>query len=82
MLESPLVRTTVTLDDDVAAAVEEARRARAAGFSETVNDLIRKGLLYRKAGGAFVQRSRQVGVTIDVSNVAEALEIAEAAPAR
>lgn len=38
------MRTTVTLDDDVARAVEEARRTRGTGVSEAVNALARRGL--------------------------------------
>ncbi|MGH2706212.1 MAG: ribbon-helix-helix protein, CopG family [Actinomycetota bacterium] len=68
------MRTTVTLDDDVAAAIERLRRERALGLSEAVNELIRAGLRVRAGRGEFRQRSRKVGLRIDVSNVAEALE--------
>ena len=38
------MRTTVTLAQDVAAAVERLRRERGVGISEVVNDLVRRGL--------------------------------------
>jgi Arc/MetJ family transcription regulator len=68
------MRTTITLDDDVAAAVERLRRERSIGLSDAVNDLIRTGLRVRPTGEPFRQRSRSIGIRIDVTNVAEALE--------
>jgi Arc/MetJ family transcription regulator len=68
------MRTTVNLDDDVAAAVERLRRERSLGLSEAVNELIRRSLGVKVPRRAFRQRSQAVGLTIDVSNVAEALE--------
>lgn len=38
------MRTTITLDDDVARAVAETRRERGVGVSEAVNALARRGL--------------------------------------
>src|SRR3954447_3348982 len=38
------MRTTVTLANDVAAAVERLRRERSIGVSEAVNELVRNGL--------------------------------------
>jgi len=68
------MRTTVTLDDDVAAAVEQLRRRRSVGLSEAVNELIRAGLTSRRARPAFRQRSAALGLHVDVANIAEALE--------
>jgi Arc/MetJ family transcription regulator len=68
------VRTTITLDDDVAAAVERERRRHGGGLSETVNRLIRRGLHRPQRSQPFVQRTQKLGLRIDVSNVAEALE--------
>jgi len=39
------VRTTLTLDDDVARAIEARRRASGRGLKEEVNHLLRAGLL-------------------------------------
>lgn len=68
------MRTTITLSGDVAAAVEKARSERGTGISETVNDLIRKGLASGDKRPKFRQRSQPVGLEIDISNVAEAIE--------
>jgi hypothetical protein len=66
---------TVTLDSDVAAAVESFRHSDGLGLSEAVNALIRQGL--------DVQPTRRpwrpptpvnMGLRIDVTNVAEAIE--------
>ena len=38
------MRTTLTLDDDVAVAIERLRRTRDANFKDIVNDALRKGL--------------------------------------
>ena len=77
------MRTTVTLDDDVAAAIRELRRARSIGLSQAVNELIRSGLGIRRPKRArFRQQSRTLGLKIDVTDVADALEIAEGPSAR
>jgi Arc/MetJ family transcription regulator len=71
------MRTTITLDDDVIAAVERLRRERSLGLSEAVNELIRAGLRVRPKRNRFRQRSRPIGLQVDVTNVAEALELLE-----
>lgn len=76
------MRTTVTLDDDVAAAVRELRRSRSLGLSEAVNELIRNGLGRRPARKHFKQRTYPIGIRIDVTDVADALEILEGHSAR
>ena len=38
------MRTTLTLDDDVAVHVRQLMRERGTGFEETLNDLLRRGL--------------------------------------
>jgi hypothetical protein len=68
------VRTTVSLDNDVAAAVERLRRRRSIGLSEAVNELIRAGLRTRTSPRRYRQRSQVLGLRIDVTNIAEALE--------
>jgi hypothetical protein len=71
------MRTTVTLDDDVAAALERLRRDRGLGLSEALNELVRAGLRAPALTATFRQRSADLGVGIDVRNVGEALELAE-----
>ena len=73
------MRTTVKLDDDVAAAAEQLRRERRIGLGEAVNELAREGLRRRPARKKFRQRTRTLGLRIDVSNVAEALELLDTA---
>lgn len=75
------MRTTVTLADDVAAAVEALRRERSIGVSEAVNELIRAGLARRQRRRRFVQRVFDMGAGIDYTNVAEAIETLDG-PAR
>jgi hypothetical protein len=69
------MRTTVTLADDVAAAVERVRRERAVGTSEAVNALIRKGLAASEQRAEFRQRTHRLGLRLDVSNLADAFEL-------
>jgi Arc/MetJ family transcription regulator len=76
------MRTTISLDDDVLAAVAELRRVRRVGLSEAVNELIRAGLRAPRRRAAFRQRSADLGLRIDVSNVAEALDVLEGPDAR
>jgi hypothetical protein len=69
------VRTTIRLDDDVAAAADQLRRERNIGLGEAVNRLARAGLRARPpARRRFQQRTSRLGLRVDVSNVAEALE--------
>ena len=67
----------MSLDDDVAAAVERVRRARSLGLSEALNELVRAGLQVPAPKARFRQRTVDLGVGVDVRNVAEALELAE-----
>lgn len=68
------VRTTITLTDDVAAAVERLRRERSIGVSEALNELARKGLVAGERRRQFRQRASNLGLRIDVTDVAEAIE--------
>ena len=76
------MRTTVQLDDDTAAAVEQLRKESDLGLSEAINTLIRLGLHRPKKRRLFTQRAAAIGVRIDVTNVAEALELLEGPTAR
>lgn len=72
------MRTTITLEDDVVAALERTRRDRQIGMSEAVNELIRAGLTAtKKTRRPFKQSTRSLGLRIDVTNIAEALELLE-----
>ena len=76
------MRTTVELSDDAAKAIERLRRERGIGVSEAVNELIRRGLLPRTPEAPFCQPTRAMGLRIDVSNVAEALDLLEGTDSR
>lgn len=76
------MRTTVVLEADVAAAVARLRRDRGLGLSEAVNSLIRAGLSGPRERQAFRQRAAPMGLRIDVTNVADALEVLEGPAAR
>jgi Arc/MetJ family transcription regulator len=76
------MRTTLSLDDDVAAAVQQLREERNLGLSEAVNELVRAGLAVRPRRKAFRQRTANLGLRIDVSSVADALEHLDGAEAR
>ena len=39
------MRTTLTIDDDLAESIERLRQERQTGFRQVVNDLLRNGLL-------------------------------------
>jgi hypothetical protein len=77
------MRTTVDLDDDTAKAIDKLRRRRGIGLSEAVNDLVRQGLLHQPMDRPpFTQATRDAGLRIDVTNVAEALDLLEGPTAR
>ena len=69
-----IMRTTIEFDDDTTRAIEAIRRERGLGVSAAVNELIRRGLLPHREGAPFKQRTARLGLRIDVSNVADALE--------
>jgi len=76
------MRTTISLDPDVVAAAEAMRRERDIGLSDAVNELVRAGLRAPQQRSTFHQRTADVGLRIDVSNVAEALDALDGAAAR
>jgi hypothetical protein len=72
----------VNLDEDVAKAVERLRRERGIGLSDAVNELIRGGLGRKTSRRRFRQRTQAIGIRVDVTNVAEALDLLEGPSAR
>ena len=74
------MRTTLTIDDDVAAELERLRRTRDASLKDLVNDALRRGLedmaAPRKKRKPFRTRSFDCGrVLIDnIDNVWEVLD--------
>jgi hypothetical protein len=78
------VRTTLTLDDDVAASLRRAQAESGASWKELVNDSIRAGLVALEQSGRTAPRTRRTtGVRLgrplpgDISNVHEVLALAE-----
>jgi hypothetical protein len=77
------MRTTLTLDDDVAAALEQLRRTRSASFKELVNQALREGLkqMHTRAGRREVFQTRAVDLgqlrIPSIDNIAEVLSLAE-----
>jgi len=76
------MRTTLTLADDVAAAVEQMRRERSIGMSQAVNELVRAGLTKQEAVAPFRQKAHDLGRGIDFGNVAETIETLDGPTAR
>ena len=77
------MRTTLTLDDDVAVALERLRRARDASLKDVVNDALRRGLddlnTRAKRRESFQTKSVSLGRLrlASIDNVSESLAIAE-----
>jgi hypothetical protein len=69
------MRTTVNLDEDVAAAVERLRREKGLGLSEAVNQLTRSGLAAVPQEYHYVHRIYPMGLRIDVSHTGEVLDL-------
>jgi hypothetical protein len=72
------MRTTVTLDPDVAAAVSHLQAERGIGVSAAINDLVRRGLSAEQPRQRFVQETSSMGVPAipldDIAGVLDALE--------
>lgn len=71
------MRTTIELDDDTTAAVQQLRAQGHRGLSEAVNELIRRGMMQRQDVAPFAPRTASLGLKIDVSNIADALDYLE-----
>lgn len=63
------------LDPEVAAAAERLRRELRIGLGEAVNELARRGLARDDTPSRFRQRTASVGLKVDVSNIADTLEL-------
>ena len=77
------MRTTLTLDDDVAALLERAIAQRRSSLKEVVNEALREGLRRlttpRKSAPAYRTRAVSLGRCLlgNVDDVAEVLAVAE-----
>lgn len=73
------MRTTVTLEPDVAAAIEGLRRSEGVGVSEAINRLVRDGLARPAAESRYEHTSYALGQRIDVTNIGEVLSLLDEA---
>ena len=77
------MRTTLSLDKDVAAQLDRVQRERKASFKEVVNDALRQGLRQMtrpaKRGEPFRTRTVSLGRCLigSIDDVAEVLAVAE-----
>ena len=69
------MRTTVNLDDDVAAAVARLQRERGLGFSAAVNELARSGIATHRVDFVYSHPSYDLGLQVDLTSVADTLEL-------
>lgn len=60
---------------EVAAAAEHLRRKHHIGLGEAVNELARAGLAQKKMPTRFRQRTADVGLKVDVTDIASTLEL-------
>ena len=77
------MRTTLTLDDDVAALLNQVRQMRKTGLKETVNEALRNGLVEMTKPPRKQEPYRTIPVDLgpcalpNVDNVAEVIAWAE-----
>jgi hypothetical protein len=77
------MRTTVTIDEDVATKLQaEMRRQRSSNFKQILNDVLRRGLLVKRelaSSKPFQVRARRMGKVqgLNYDNVGELLEYVE-----
>jgi len=69
------MRTTITFEADTAAAIDQVRRERGVGISQAVNELVRRGLSVVEPPRPFAQRTSAGRARIDVTDVAETLDL-------
>jgi len=78
-----MMRTTLTLDKDVAAVIERLRKTRRQSLRDIVNEALREGLKHlaepRRKRKPFRTETVDLGrcLLVNVDNVAEILAIAE-----
>jgi hypothetical protein len=78
------MRTTLSLDDDVAAELRRRQKESGRSWKEVVNDSLRAGMSVIEAGGRRSQRTRRTkSVRLgtprvsDIANVHEVLSVVE-----
>ena len=81
------MRTTLTLDDDIAAEIECLRREKETSLKDIVNDVLRRGLkdmrTLPKERKPFRTHATSMGVPLmNIDNVAEVLAFLDRADAK
>lgn len=77
------MRTTLTIDDDLAAILERRRRSEDKSLKELVNEALRRGLTERTPPAKLLRASRTHPMSLgrcligEIVSVSEALAIAE-----
>ena len=71
------VRTTISLDPDIAAEVDRMHRQEGLGRSEAINTLARRGMAAAKAQAPYEFNPRPLRALIDLTNIAEVLDMTE-----
>ena len=77
------MRTTLTLDEDVTAAIEKLRKTRKMSLKEIINEALRRGIRQMESKPARRKAFRTRAVSLgrckigSLDNVAEALAIGE-----
>jgi hypothetical protein len=77
------MRTTLTLDDDVVAALERLRKSRQVSFKDLVNETLRRGLKEMKSRPSRRERFETKPVDMgrvlvgSIDNIGEVLAVAE-----
>jgi hypothetical protein len=77
------MRTTLTIDDDVAAVLQRLRRTREASFKDLVNDVLRRGLQDMSARPKRTEPFHTQSVALgrvrlpSIDNIGEALAVSE-----
>ena len=78
-----MMRTTLTLDDDVAVTLEKFRRSRRIGLKQLINEALRRGLkeMGRRRGPREPARTKTVALgrlrVASIDNIGETLAIVE-----
>ena len=71
------MRTTVSLDPDIAAEVDRMHRQEGLGRSEAINTLARRGMAAAKTQAPYDFNPRPLHALIDLTNIAAVLETTE-----
>jgi hypothetical protein len=71
------MRTTITLDDDVATEIDRIRRVEGIGLSEAINRLVREGLDRLRSATPYRHRTAPLGLKSDLTSIPDVLEALE-----